>query len=229
MKITRFQVRNFKSFLDSGEVALKPGFNVITGQNSAGKTSMLEAMGLRFVGAPHRSLRTVPVPAAAFSQESVVDIEFSVERQELFYMMGNGQYPLPAPEPGFAIPGNSPYRPRQNENRLLAWLSHEAEFKLALRIPRGGVEPLSATGLVLGKYAHSPTDSDGALSTLIISTDGEKFVLNSFGRDRAIQYLTTSLLGVLTSRIYRFRAERFNVGKCPFGSSGVQRRCGKPA
>ena len=48
MKITRFQVRNFKSFLDSGEVALKPGFNVITGQNSAGKTSMLGGDGTAF-------------------------------------------------------------------------------------------------------------------------------------------------------------------------------------
>ncbi len=40
MWITKFQVTNFKSFLDSGEIALKQGFNVITGQNSAGKTAL---------------------------------------------------------------------------------------------------------------------------------------------------------------------------------------------
>ena len=44
MYMSRFQILNYKSFLETTEIEFKPGFNVITGKNSAGKTSLLEAL-----------------------------------------------------------------------------------------------------------------------------------------------------------------------------------------
>jgi recombinational DNA repair ATPase RecF len=44
MYISKFQVINYKSYRESGDVEFKPGFNILTGQNSAGKTALLEAL-----------------------------------------------------------------------------------------------------------------------------------------------------------------------------------------
>jgi len=48
MYISKFQVLNYKSYRDSTEIELKRGFNILTGQNSAGKTALLEALSLDF-------------------------------------------------------------------------------------------------------------------------------------------------------------------------------------
>jgi recombinational DNA repair ATPase RecF len=39
MHISKFQITNYKSYRESGEIELKTGFNILTGQNSAGKTA----------------------------------------------------------------------------------------------------------------------------------------------------------------------------------------------
>jgi recombinational DNA repair ATPase RecF len=83
MHISKFQVLNFKSYRDSNEIELKPGFNIITGQNSAGKTALLEAMTLRYTASPHRSLRTVPAPGSTPPQESSVRVTLSLTSGEL--------------------------------------------------------------------------------------------------------------------------------------------------
>jgi recombinational DNA repair ATPase RecF len=64
MHISKFQIANYKSFQESGEIVLKPGFNVLTGQNSAGKTALLEALTLQFTPTPHISDRTLPFRGA---------------------------------------------------------------------------------------------------------------------------------------------------------------------
>jgi predicted ATPase len=61
VRIRTFRVVNYKSFVDSGELRLEPGFNVIVGRNNVGKTALAEAVGLHLLtDKPHRSLRTVP-------------------------------------------------------------------------------------------------------------------------------------------------------------------------
>jgi AAA15 family ATPase/GTPase len=44
MYLSKFRVKNYKSFRDSGEIEFKPGINVIVGQNNSGKTALLEAI-----------------------------------------------------------------------------------------------------------------------------------------------------------------------------------------
>lgn len=58
MKITALRIENYKGFFDSGYVELNPRWNVIVGQNNAGKTAFME--GLRFSGnpqCPHKDMR----------------------------------------------------------------------------------------------------------------------------------------------------------------------------
>lgn len=44
MKITKFQIKNFKSILDSGEIALDPKITTLIGKNESGKTCILKAL-----------------------------------------------------------------------------------------------------------------------------------------------------------------------------------------
>ena len=79
----KFRVSNFKSYRNSPEVELKPGFNIITGQNNAGKTALLEALTFRFGVSPHRSLRTIPAPGVAPEAASSVRATLVLSGQEL--------------------------------------------------------------------------------------------------------------------------------------------------
>lgn len=62
MSVAAFELIDYKSFADSGEVQFEPGFNVIVGQNNVGKMAMAEALSLRFDNSPHLSTGTVPTP-----------------------------------------------------------------------------------------------------------------------------------------------------------------------
>jgi AAA domain, putative AbiEii toxin, Type IV TA system/AAA domain len=225
MRITKFQVLNFKSFRDSNEIELKPGFNVITGQNSGGKTALLEAMTFRFTPNPHRSLRTIPAPGGIPPQECVVRATFSLTREELFSFLGPQNHLLPQPPVGFVIPGDSPYQTRADEaTAFLNWLSQESEFliELVYKSQLNMTERWQDEGIVLGKYPAAPPDADGYLPMFtIISQDNRQLQFNGFARGGRSADLSTDVAPVLRTRIYRFSAERFNLGRSPFGNNSV--------
>jgi AAA ATPase domain len=83
VRIESFRAVNYKSFADSGEIHLEPGFNVIVGRNNVGKTALAEAMSLRFPSKPHRSLNTIPTPGTPIDQNSRAAVAIVLEANEL--------------------------------------------------------------------------------------------------------------------------------------------------
>jgi predicted ATP-dependent endonuclease of OLD family len=104
MYISKVAVTSFKSYDSSGEVEFKPGFNIVVGQNSAGKTALLEAMQLQFTANPHRSLKTVPVPGGSVALGSSTRLTFVLTRDELLHMLKNTNYLFAEPRADFNIP-----------------------------------------------------------------------------------------------------------------------------
>lgn len=84
MYIESIEVHNYKSYLQSGKIEFKPGFNIIVGQNSAGKTALLEALSLSFGNKPHRSLHTIPTIATAITHWSKANARIRCSGEELF-------------------------------------------------------------------------------------------------------------------------------------------------
>ena len=99
MYISRFQVSNYKSYRDSTEVEFRPGFNVVTGQNSAGKTALLEALTLQFSPNPHRSVSTIPVPGILPDEATAVRLTLVMSGKELLHVLRSlptAQHDFPA-------------------------------------------------------------------------------------------------------------------------------------
>jgi hypothetical protein len=103
MFISRLRLRNYKSHLDSGEIELRPGFNVVIGQNSSGKTALLEALGASFAPHAHRSVKSIPLEGGTAQSSPQLDVAFDVPCNELFdyfSSLRNSNLLLPAPAGG---------------------------------------------------------------------------------------------------------------------------------
>jgi energy-coupling factor transporter ATP-binding protein EcfA2 len=224
MYISKFQVLNFKSYRDSNEILFKPGFNIITGQNSAGKTALLEAMTLQFVASPHRSLSTVPTPGIVPPQDSVARVTFSLTRDELFSLLRGQPFLLPEPQEGFPIPGYSPYRENADGAGMLQkWLSQEQDFSPSLQLRKltNETEIWTAEGLPLGKYPPQAPVNAADVRMLQFQEQDNKLAFVGYQRAAPTNYLAANISGSLRTWIYRFRAERFNLGLAPFGGNSI--------
>src|SRR5258708_28658133 len=82
MYISCIQIGNYKSFRETQLLEFSPGFNFVSGQNNAGKTSLLEALGLNITGNPHRSIRTLPARDTVPSQVSWINVTFVLSGSE---------------------------------------------------------------------------------------------------------------------------------------------------
>lgn len=87
MYISRFELRNYKSFYEPKALNLQPGFNIITGQNNGGKTALLVTLGLNFLGNPHRSERTIPTPGATVNSVSWADVSITATPTEVLRVL----------------------------------------------------------------------------------------------------------------------------------------------
>jgi hypothetical protein len=86
MKITEFSIKNFKCFQDTGTISLAPGMNIVTGENNAGKTALLQALSLGFTGAAHLSIASMPQRGVAPNQISEITATLSISGNELLEM-----------------------------------------------------------------------------------------------------------------------------------------------
>src|SRR5437763_13664309 len=104
MYISSFELRNYKSFYEPSALTLGPRLNIITGQNNAGKTALLSALGLGFYANPHRSEKTVPVIGSAVNSISWADVSITADPRDVLRLLQRPEHdwwipipPAPAP------------------------------------------------------------------------------------------------------------------------------------
>jgi predicted ATPase len=124
--ITKCNIRNYKSFRDSGSIVLSSGFNVIVGRNNAGKSAVSECLSTFFGGNPHRSIETAPIFGTALDPVSVVHISIEFDSGELWEL---GALFVNKPL-RVAIPGLSG---EQSRERVANTMSGSAVLTLTLR------------------------------------------------------------------------------------------------
>jgi hypothetical protein len=229
MYISRFQVRNYKSFRDSSAVEFKPGFNIISGQNSAGKTALLEAMALDFTGKPHRSLTTLPARDSAPDRFSWAEISFTlsvVEAKELM-LAAPQAFQIPKPVVGSPYAAKIGYREHSMDSArtLVSALFSEEQltFNLIRRAQDGHPAAWMSPRLPsYGMYPAQPSGASYVVCRVEIDRAGELSVVADgpvSGTDLGFQ-----LGSGFERHVYRFAAERMNIGRGAHGAGAVLSR-----
>src|SRR5262249_8889304 len=117
------------------------GFNVITGQNAAGKTALLELLGLNFPSRPHRSLQTVPNPGDVTDQRSVLHVDFTLSNAELTRILRNsgGTRNLPLPDLGSTAAREVGVQGWNDDaaRRFIEWFFNKREYEIHLDYVNG--------------------------------------------------------------------------------------------
>jgi ABC-type cobalamin/Fe3+-siderophores transport system ATPase subunit len=202
--ITSIQVHNFKSYLHSSVLDLKPGFNVIAGKNNAGKTALLEAHGMVLKPLPHRSLQTKPTVNSLPDANTYADISVCTTSEDVRTIVSEpsvvSTLMLPKKDSqlyhdlGFKSP---PAHAREGHEHAGISLSRHPSFGLY----EMEAEP---TSYVL----HYAADAQGAVTYSSFGTGGPSDI-------------GIVIAGALAKRIFSFKAERFNSGICRVGPSNV--------
>jgi predicted ATPase len=214
MKIDSFRVLNYKSYLDSGEIALSSGINIVVGKNSVGKSALIEALSLQFVGRPHRSIQSLPHPEDAENPRSEVAFVTSCSGSELrrtFLRSGQTMY-MPAP--------NGMTQDAAQAAVYIRGLFTAERIDARLRAI-GNID--SGAGITGDGYSvvwtGGPAPTDFSTLNVIVSPSADRRDFGPPGFGNAGWSLPTLVAQTLTPRLFRFKAERLNIGKCASGKN----------
>lgn len=210
MHVTKFRVTNYKSFLDSGEVRLGSGFNVIVGRNNVGKTALVEALSLRADDRPHRSIKTALTSSSVLDAPYRVEVSFEIDRDEFVGIFRDVATT-------FYVPVGTSAPTTEDAQRFLDSVSER-------NVVEGVVRSNDLTESSFPAY-EVPVDTTRSFHGLMFEVD-------SSGRGFGSTSLATASVGslgdfasiaarVLRDRVYYFKAERMNVGETGVGHSHI--------
>jgi predicted ATPase len=228
VRIEKIKIRNYKSFRESQDLAFTSGFNIVAGQNNTGKTALLEALSLRFNSNPHRSLNTMPTRETAVEPSSTVDISVTMTRDELaglFASQGpDAQYSFALPSYQTSFSRERGYTQNDNASivRLVQWILDQEEQAFAIRISKGQgptetwapIQP-PANGL----YEAQPGPNNQTYFATVSLDRRRQIHLHQVSPQHATLDFGAMAVRLAVARIFRFSAERLNVGTCPVGVS----------
>ncbi len=193
MYISKFKIKNYKSYLESSEINLQPGINIITGQNNAGKTALLQALSLKFGNFPHKSSKNLKSKLFQNDKQSSIEICINTPKEEIeIYLFEN--------ESQFIIP-ELHNLPRQTIN-INSFKNHFIPQNCKLQFEYnsdGNIKFISFNDYGQASqtdYVYSIQEGNVLLSTTRISQP-----------DNALNKIAHKL----KSRIYFFHAERLNI------------------
>lgn len=232
MHITKLLISNFKSYRQTAPVLLGPGFNVIVGQNSAGKSALIECLrpgGTRTV--PHRSPETIPVEGdPPTNQVCSIDVSFQASqddvRRALRQATGNPPFQLVVPQLGSEImveAGCSDLSPGSIQrvvNRIFERPSFDFDFQKRwgegiphlwrpTRLPSMGLYPATEPNIGTVLVAHCALSEDGTPVVQGTATIGRQQLLE----------LAPVVGPALMAKVFCFDAERYNIGRHPVGQN----------
>jgi predicted ATPase len=210
VRIKEFLISNYKCFGEGDAVRLQAGMTVLTGRNSSGKTATLEALSLRFVGNPHRSLAS----KAADDSPSVVQLVCELTRAEFSeyarQLSEHGEFYLPA------LKHNSPFA--QDPSGWIA-AQDRLEIRLVRSIMRNGGRSDQSRFVLLETLplAHR-SDGDEFLRCTI--KKGQFQILGSRWQGSLPDWFP-GLTDWISSFIYRFSPERYCASVFAYGDNEV--------
>ncbi|WP_168224657.1 AAA family ATPase [Rhodoferax aquaticus] len=194
MHISHLKIANYKSFFQPTEFEFGPGFNILLGANSSGKTSVLEAIALHELSdTPHLSTLNSNEPGHVPTEKSEVELTISVSTQELKSLA----YPVSDVYLGV---GNAPGHLYCNDFDLirqrLSSTQQELSFKLQINSPvaaRLQFRDWPATWRTFGTNTKFSAINLSDFSSFVVTNNAEEL---------------RQIWQKLPQKIYRFSSER---------------------
>ncbi|WP_413175163.1 AAA family ATPase [Anabaena azotica] len=193
MYIKKLQVFNYKSYFDSGVMEFTPGINIIVGKNNAGKTSLLEVLTLDFENQPHRILDFEKYPDRSLRTlpNNISGIKEESKIEITFYIASDEDNYLAIKKVFEENPDLSLIEVSVYQDYL--------EIKLSLKFDYKINEVVRNTTEVISHYTYETRDISQKMK--LFSNNIDTFIYK---------------FNILVSRIYKFKAERLNIGSCKF-------------
>lgn len=190
MLISSIGISNYKGFRKSGEIKLTSGFNVIVGQNNAGKTALLEALALQTPNKPHRSLATIPHVGATHDGVSQIQVSLQLNGDELNSILrGFGTFNVFTPN----APSIEQFNKKLSRPQTLKCALHQNQFTGAYFEEDG----------VLGDHTQK--------TRISYKPATDSFVLEGhWGGGSPTDLYAYGVAQLLRERIYLFRAQRIS-------------------
>ena len=202
MHITTLKIKNYKSFWESDEIPFETGFNLIVGQNDAGKSALLESLRPGMVPRPHRSLLTAPEIRTPSSPNSTTSKQFQFTGADIkSYLSSQSMILIKArdSEPQFAV------------DRFNQILTQGGIFEgnwVDMNFASGRfTAPAEFSANVQYHYPNTACPLDVMLGALQGIGGGQNF------NDQIGLQIPTD--------IYAFNAERYRMGACPANGNRV--------
>lgn len=198
MHISSIRIANYKSYLDSGEIALSEGINLVVGPNDSGKSALLEALTATVPSLPHRTAATAPRASSALNSEPNLGLIVEISGDDIRRYC--------APYPQISVQNRLPAQSEvMNEVGQLL----EDGATVAIQFGSSGasrsVRTIGSTLLSVGANTHylnnerQPTDT----------------ILQYGGTGTVGSSLADVLTAGVRSDIFRFTAQRFHTGSSP--------------
>jgi AAA ATPase domain/AAA domain, putative AbiEii toxin, Type IV TA system len=216
MQFQSVQILNYKSFRDSDQISLNPGFNIIVGKNDSGKSAFLEALSLKSQSNPHRSQLTAPKPSSTLDPKSSIEFIVDISDQELSDIL--------APYKQIIIPCDP------------CEVTYEASIKCVDKFKNAVYDMSDAKGELICKWAAN-VSPQGYLKNGGKFEEGDtwihlsinylpnflefNFINGMTGPRNNIPSFAEICCAHFSNLIYTFRAERLNIGQCPVGTNRV--------
>ncbi len=207
MKIKALKIVNYKGFSDSGFVDLDDQWNVVIGQNNAGKTAFIE--GIRLIensNHPHRSdaiPRDQPLPP---DSEFIAKISVGREWLKRAWMRRGGILNIP-------ISGVNEAAHRVKIDPVNFWQGDDLSFEIKFR-------PSVGLGYEWPSHNLFKAERSGEYAQFSLSRDLKKITISDPlpGQNDDIPVIIHS---ALNSYIYAFNAKRFALGECNYQDTSI--------
>lgn len=238
MFIKVFQLFNYKSYINSKKLELSPGINILIGQNNSGKTALLEALSLRLSSNYHRSTKTLTTPFSKIDKNSTARIRLIVENNELRNLLEQLPEPLGISEPDDDRWDNQAELVKRYVNFCNNELDKDGsiEFEICLSShAEHEIQYLHSRPKLLDdfrgehdreySYIKISQEKDGTIVANLIYEEIENEEIGY--RDYELvnyenfngtykESISYKIFDLFRNRIYRFYAERLNVGSCSY-------------
>lgn len=216
--IEEVRIENYKCFHQEQVVKLKTGINLIVGKNSSGKSALLDALGMKFEGEPHRSKHSLPRSFSVINPRSRVRVRIGATGEEVRHHLlvhGGRQY---LPWPREVAVNHHDILPALD--RVLAEARLSFRFTM-LRSPKAR-QVVSEQYPVLDSY-NSALESNAQALMMCVEANASRdgFVPVGAAQTALSNETSVGIAEQLCERIYRYEAQRFNVDTSSYGSSSI--------